>query len=290
MDRLIASNTVAVGSGDTAPATGTPGQATSGNPATNTPATVFPAYAWNAIQEEMIAILAAAGITPDRNNNAQIVAAIKALCGPGRLLNGGPTVYTAGATWNRNPATTFLIVEIQAPGGGSAGAPATGASQYAGSPGASSGSYAKVLLTAAQAGASQTITAGAPGAAGPTGSGAGGTGGTASFGSIITCPGGLGSSSYGPTGTTTSIQNAPSAAGLPTITAGIVLTSTPGNTGGYAIGTLTGVASAQGGAAPINGSTTSEGSGGRGTGIGASTSAVAGAVGGGPKIIVWEFA
>jgi hypothetical protein len=79
MDRLIASNTVAVGSGDIAPATGTPGQATSGNPATNTPATVLPAYAFNAIQEELIAILAAAGITPDRTNNAQIVSAIKRL-------------------------------------------------------------------------------------------------------------------------------------------------------------------------------------------------------------------
>ncbi|MHB9833814.1 hypothetical protein Q8F57_003145 [Paraburkholderia terrae] len=208
----------------------------------------------------------------------------------GRLINGGPTVYTAGATWNRNPATTFVIVEVQAAGGGTGGAPATGASQYSGSPGASSGSYAKVLLTAAQAGSSQTITAGAPGTAGATGTSAGGTGGTASFGSIISCPGGPGSSSYGPTGTTTSIQNAPSSAGLPTISAGTVLISTPGNTGGYAIGTLTGVASAQGGAAPINGSTTSEGAGGRGTGIGASTSAVPGAVGGGSKIIVWEFA
>jgi hypothetical protein len=208
----------------------------------------------------------------------------------GRLLNGGPSVYTAGATWNRNPATTFAIVEVQAPGGGSGGAPATGASQYSGSAGAASGSYAKVLLTAAQLGASQIITAGAPGAAGPVGSGSGGTGGTASFGSLIVCPGGPGSTSYGPTGTTTSIQNAPGAASIPTISAGTILVSTPGNTGGYAIGTLTGVASAQGGAAPINGSTTSEGSGGRGLGIGASTAAQPGVVGGGSKVIVWEFA
>jgi hypothetical protein len=274
-------------------AAGTEGYFTEGNPATGTPATKVRGSWLNMIQEELRAIVVAAGLTPSKTTYTQVRDAIKALVplnAPGRLLNGGPTVYTAGATWNRNPATTFLIVEVQAPGGGSAGAPATGASQYSGSPGASSGSYAKVLLTAAQAGASQTITAGAPGAAGPVGSGAGGTGGTASFGSIIVCPGGPGSSSYGPTGTTTSIQNAPSSAGLPTISAGTVIVSTPGNTGGYAIGTLTGVASAQGGAAPINGSTTSEGAGGRGTGIGASTSAVPGAVGGGSKIIVWEYA
>jgi hypothetical protein len=263
---------------------------TNGDAVSGLPSTDIEDVWFDHVQEEIANVIEASGATLNPANRAQLLAAIKTLYGPGRLLNGGPTVYSAGATWNRNPATTFLIVEVQAAGGGSAGAPATGASQYSGSPGASSGSYAKVLLTAAQAGASQTITAGAPGAAGPTGSGAGGTGGTASFGSIIVCPGGPGSSSYGPTGTTTSIQNAPGAAAQPTISAGTVITSTPGNTGGYAIGTLTGVASAQGGAAPINGSTTSEGSGGRGLGIGASTGAVPGASGGGSKIIVWEFA
>ncbi|MGT2471999.1 hypothetical protein [Paraburkholderia terrae] len=97
MDRLIASNTVAVGSGDTAPATGTPGQATSGTPATNTPATVFPAYAFNAIQEELIAVLAAGGVTPDRNNNAQVAAAIKRI-GQNTIVladTGAVNAYTA---------------------------------------------------------------------------------------------------------------------------------------------------------------------------------------------------
>ncbi|MEF3068055.1 hypothetical protein V2W24_24690, partial [Pandoraea apista] len=77
MDRLIASNTVPVGSGDVAPATGTPGQATDGNPATNTPATRFPAYAFNALQEEIIAAILAGGLALDRNNNGQLAAAIK---------------------------------------------------------------------------------------------------------------------------------------------------------------------------------------------------------------------
>ncbi|VVE13160.1 hypothetical protein PCA20602_02742 [Pandoraea capi] len=79
MDRLIAPNTVPTGSGDAAPATGTPGQATDGNPATNVPATRFPSYAFNAIQEELVAAILAGGLTLDRTNNGQLAAAIKAI-------------------------------------------------------------------------------------------------------------------------------------------------------------------------------------------------------------------
>ncbi|WP_170935946.1 hypothetical protein [Pandoraea sp. PE-S2R-1] len=77
MDRLIAANTVPVGSGDLAPATGTPGQATDGNPATNTPATRFPSYAFNAIQEELATTILAGGLTLDRTNNGQLAQAVK---------------------------------------------------------------------------------------------------------------------------------------------------------------------------------------------------------------------
>ncbi|WP_321968830.1 glycine-rich domain-containing protein [Paraburkholderia tropica] len=79
MDRLIASNSVPMAQADTAPTTGTPQGATDGNPASNVPATRWPSYQYNAIQEELIAILTAAGVTPDRTNNGQIAAAIKAL-------------------------------------------------------------------------------------------------------------------------------------------------------------------------------------------------------------------
>lgn len=100
MDRLIAQYTVPVGSGDTAPATGTPGQATGGNPATNTPATRMPAYAWNAIQEELMAVLAAGGIVADRTNNAQVVAAIRRLVQTKTVLvdGGSANAYSAANT------------------------------------------------------------------------------------------------------------------------------------------------------------------------------------------------
>ncbi|WP_321896052.1 hypothetical protein [Paraburkholderia heleia] len=79
MDRLIASNSVPMAQADAAPVSGTPQGATDGNPATNVPATRWPSYQYNAIQEELIAILTAANVTPDRTNNAQIIAAIRTL-------------------------------------------------------------------------------------------------------------------------------------------------------------------------------------------------------------------
>lgn len=209
----------------------------------------------------------------------------------GRLL-GPPQIFTSSGTYTRNPLATFVIFEVQGAGGGSAGAGATAAAQFSGSPGASSGSYAKALLTAAQVGASQPITIGAAGVAGTSGGGIGGTGGTTTVGSLIACPGGIGSTSYGPTGATTFIQNAPAAAGAPTVSTGTAIVATTGNTGGFAIGTAaSGVASAQGGAAPMSGSTGGgdAGAGGRGASVGPSSGAVAGVAGGAGKVIAWEY-
>ncbi|WP_146126149.1 hypothetical protein [Burkholderia multivorans] len=108
MDRLIAANSVPMAQADTAPITGTPQGATDGNPAANIPATRWPSYQYNAIQEELIAILTAAGITPDRTNNSQIASAIKRLVQKTVILNdtGAANAYTAtntppltSATW-----------------------------------------------------------------------------------------------------------------------------------------------------------------------------------------------
>ena len=100
MDRLIAPNTVVAGQADIAPATGSPGYATDGNPATGTPATLWPSYQYNAIQEELIAILTAAGITPDRTTNSQIASAIKRLVQRTIILadTGAANAYAAANT------------------------------------------------------------------------------------------------------------------------------------------------------------------------------------------------
>jgi len=55
------------------------GQWTAGNPATGTPATELSADWMNAIQEELIAILTEAGVTPTKASNSQVVAAIIAI-------------------------------------------------------------------------------------------------------------------------------------------------------------------------------------------------------------------
>jgi hypothetical protein len=81
MDRLIATASVTFANRDVAPGSGTPQYATNGNPASSTPATVWPAYQYNAIQDELIAIIDAAGITHDKTNWAQIIQALKRLYG-----------------------------------------------------------------------------------------------------------------------------------------------------------------------------------------------------------------
>lgn len=93
MDRLIATNSVPLSGADIAPATGTPQYATNGNPATGIPATQMPAYAFNALQEELMSVLAAGGVTPDRTNNGQVALAIE------NLINGmaGKVVNSMGA-------------------------------------------------------------------------------------------------------------------------------------------------------------------------------------------------
>ena len=101
MDRLIATNTVDAGHADTAPVSGTPGYATDGNPAVDIPATRFPAYAFNAIQEEIIGVILDAGITLDKTNNAQLLAAINSkLAAYGRIRLSADTTFYVATTGN----------------------------------------------------------------------------------------------------------------------------------------------------------------------------------------------
>ncbi|MDE2104743.1 MAG: hypothetical protein KGL39_46330 [Patescibacteria group bacterium] len=116
MDRLIATNSVPLADADAAPASGTPQYATSGNPATGVPATVLPAYAWNMIQEELMAIIALAGIAPDKTNWGQVKAALQALfltltggTLTGNLSVQGETAMSAVAKLVGNPQGAFNI-------------------------------------------------------------------------------------------------------------------------------------------------------------------------------------
>lgn len=63
-------------------AAGTPGYFTSGNPLTGTPATTISADFLNIIQEELMAILTAAGISPAKDNHGQVLEALQTVFAP----------------------------------------------------------------------------------------------------------------------------------------------------------------------------------------------------------------
>jgi len=100
--------------------------------------------------------------------------------------------FTGSGTYTPEAHMLYCLVRLQAPGGGSGGTPATTTGNLSASGGGGSGGYAERLLTAAQIGASQTVTIGAVGAAGASTPGAGGTGGTTSLGALLSATGGAG--------------------------------------------------------------------------------------------------
>jgi len=149
-----------------------------------------------------------------------------------------PSGCTAtGGTYTPTSGTNSVIVEVQAAGGGSGGAAATSSSQLSASPGGGAGAYAKVRFTSGFSGA--TITIGAAGAAGTAG-GAGGNASATSFGSLISCPGGIGSGAGGVIANTSSggITLGAAATAAPTISGGTVLTAKygGGTTVSFALG------------------------------------------------------
>ncbi|MEQ8318779.1 MAG: hypothetical protein RH946_00830 [Rhodospirillales bacterium] len=77
-------NATAAASADAVPEAGTEKHFTEGNPSTSVPATDVPAWWLNMIQDEIRAVVVAAGLTPDKDNNAQLLAAINLLKGIGQ--------------------------------------------------------------------------------------------------------------------------------------------------------------------------------------------------------------
>ena len=71
-------NASAAASRPAASSAGTPGWFTDGNPGTSTPATIFPAEFANMLMAEILNVLTAAGVTADKTNSAQLLAALRA--------------------------------------------------------------------------------------------------------------------------------------------------------------------------------------------------------------------
>ncbi|MDP9153937.1 MAG: hypothetical protein M3O74_06785 [Pseudomonadota bacterium] len=185
---------------------------TEGNPAAGTPATLVRASFLNMVQEELRAVVVAAGLTPSKTTYNQVYLAIQTMFKPGRLLrtsvytivsgtqmvsvNGATATATGGTAFTPLSATTICDIEVQAGGGGSGGCGATTSSTSSISGGGGAGAYGRGLYLPS---AGTVITVGAGGTAAVAG-GNGGNGGTSSVGSLMTSPGGFGSNVVGANG------------------------------------------------------------------------------------------
>jgi hypothetical protein len=94
--------------------------------------------------------------------------------------------FTSSGTYTPSSTLKFAIVECWGSGGGAPWG-------YDGAGAGGGGGYGCSILSAAQIGASQTVTIGTGGAGSTTTSGNGSGGGSTTFGSLITCGGGGGS-------------------------------------------------------------------------------------------------
>lgn len=147
------------------------------------PGTALVAADRNAIQEELLSVIEAAGITPVAGTWTQLLAAMRT------LFAGGMQVYaTPGSTSFTVPTgITKIHAKVWGGGGGGGGVGAGGG----GASGGSAGGYAEGIYSVTP-GQVLAITVGGGGAAGNGTPTAGGNGGLSSVGSLLSATGGLG--------------------------------------------------------------------------------------------------
>ncbi|MEN4524422.1 carbohydrate kinase [Pantoea agglomerans] len=162
---------------------------TGGNPQTGELPTALNADFFDSVQEEIAAVIEAAGLTLNKSNRAQLLAAMNTLVGPGRLIN--VQVFKASAPYKKTPGTKNVIAEVQAAGGSGANTGYSGSSTVSLATGGSAGGYAKSKLAADQVDG-QLITVGTRGKTNNGYPVSGSVGGDSSIGSLITCKGGSG--------------------------------------------------------------------------------------------------
>lgn len=104
--------------------------------------------------------------------------------------DGNVQVFTSSGTYTPTAGMRYCMVEVIGGGGGGGGA--AGSSNSSAGAGGGSGAYSRSILSAADVGASQSVTIGAAGSAGSTSGGNGGAGGASSLGSLVTANGGSG--------------------------------------------------------------------------------------------------
>ncbi|EFJ5716294.1 hypothetical protein [Escherichia coli] len=110
--------------------------------------------------------------------------------GTGRLL--GVQAFGSSGTYIKSPGVTKIIVEAVGGGGASGNLSATASGNCGVSPAGSNGAYAKAFFYQSIPESVQ-VTIGSGGVAGTGPGGSGGDGGNTSFGDLLVCPGGRGS-------------------------------------------------------------------------------------------------
>lgn len=163
---------------------------TEGDPVGGIQATVVTDDWMNDIQENIMAVLVAAGVTPTKGRAADLFDAITENT-KGRLLS--VRVITASGTYVPTPGMKNVRVRGAGGTGGSGGCVATAAAQTNASGGTAAGSYFDAWFSAETIGASQSVIIGAAGAAGAAGAN-GSPGGTTSLGALLNAPGSAGGS------------------------------------------------------------------------------------------------
>jgi len=168
---------------------------TGGNPQTGELPTALNAEFFDSVQEEIASIIEAAGITLSSASNNQLLAAVKGLVGPGRLLN--VQVFTANGTVTKTAGAKKWKIRVLGGGGGSSAAPATGTGQVSVSNGGGAGAYAEGVYDVTSI-SSAAITIGAGGPGGTSSSQYGVDGSATSVGNLISAPGGKAGLPAGP--------------------------------------------------------------------------------------------
>lgn len=274
------------------------GEWTNGNVAAGTPPTIIDAAWLNTIQREIANVVTGAGLTLDPANDAQLLAALLSLTGPGRLL--AVKYITANTTYTPTAGTKKIFVQGVGTGGNGAGSTATSSTGCTACGGGGSGAYAEAWYTSGFSSVAVTI-----GAVGSANYGAGASGGTSSFGSLMVLAGGGGGPALASTSSTAYLESGGGSGGTATIsgqtsgvtsqgnfgfggkvfsgsaTSGIGASSVKGNGGGN------GSSSSGGGAGGV---ASGRGAGGGGAAVPISSAATYGGNGSLGMFVVWEYA
>lgn len=211
--------------------------------------------------------------------------------------------FSSSATYTPTSGMKFCEIKIVGGGAGSGGAATTGPGQVACGGGGGGGAYSVGVFSAAQIGASISVTIGAAGTAGSIAGSAGGTGGTTSITGLMFASGGTG----GGGGVAAAISNAAAGNGgngggpapifggeggtgsIGSFASGFIIPGNGGSSyfGGRSVSPIIGVGA---GASPgVSPSANSKGCGASGSAVGENTTGIAGAVGSAGYVLITEY-